>query len=476
MMIKRMTYFALVTLLSLVSCSKGATEPDVIAWGDGAIYFRPSLADVVSSRAQDMTLDRLESFQVTCFYMPDIEVGTFSPYFENATFIRNTTSGVPTFGALPEEGRRDWPGNDGVVRFFAFSPSLSVMADDNSAFENIEDKSSYFNFINTTGLHKENDKDRLTPSVGYRLGKIRINPDISKQYDFIAADVSGTKLTDFKDGVELAFSHRLCQVELRAWGDNEKYNFEIAGVRIGNPVVESTFVFADDAAGDKAKGWDITDAVKDKVEYLYQGAGNSVAGDKIIRINETEHNTQTSAVSIMGQGGCAMVIPTYNQKWEGSRDPNIEVTPYTTDKMYFSVLIRITDKIENDDLLYPFPDNPNGMTVIYYAVDQSDNIVSRLYANEDQGTFFTDPELQNPYIAGDGEVIKEFGWVAVPVEVDWKAGKRYIYTLDYTEGVGWRDPHDPAPGVKIFRDNVVIDLEIADWKEGKSTDVIVPWV
>ncbi|MDE6548576.1 MAG: fimbrillin family protein [Muribaculaceae bacterium] len=451
MNIKRVTYFALAAFAFAASCSKEAAEPNVYDWADGKIYFKTSLSDVAYSRAQDMTLDRLESFQVTCFNTADRytdQAGFLSPYFENATFIRNVNSGLGTYVSSPAEEPRDWPSNNGFLRFFAFSPSLSVMTDVNTALEATDNK-EYFNLINST------TQLQSSVNIGYRLGKVRINPDILHQFDFVTAEAAGTRLNDFMGGVELAFSHKLCQVELKAWGASEDYNFEIAGVRIGNPVVEGTFVFADDADKASAGRWDSgNQPVMDRVEYIYRGDKASGAetepsvGDRIFRINSQEHSSMEMAASIMGQGGCAMVIPTVNDRWEALADPNIGATPYSTDRMYFSILMRVTDK-GNGSVIYPYSGKNNGMVVISYAVDSSGNIVRQLYAGQAEGSYFYDPELQQPYVAAEGEEIKDFGWAAVPVDADWSAGKKYIYTLDYSAGIGLHDPADTDPGKPI---------------------------
>ena len=474
MKIKRVTYFALTAFVFAASCSKEAAEPGVYEWADGKIYFKTSLSDVASSRAQDMTLDKLESFQVTCFNTADRdkdEQGYLLPYFENATFVRKPNE---TYESSPSEEPREWPTNEGLLRFFAFSPSLSVMENGNSALEET-DESGYFNLINSS---TEEDSD---VAVGYRLGTVRINPDISRQFDFITAEASGERWKDFGGGVNLAFSHQLCQVELNAWGAGENYEFDIAGVRIGNPVVEGTFIFADEADPDVACKWDVTDGgFKDKVEYLYSCAGTTASadtqgsGDIIYRINSRTHNTAESAASIMGHGGCAMVIPTKNDKWEGTDDPNIGVASYSTDKMYFSILMRVTD-CKSGNVVYPYPGNKKGMKVISYVADRAGNIISRLYSGEREGTYFTDSELQLPYVAKDGEETMDFGWAAVPVDVDWSAGKRYVYTLNYSEGIGLHDPSDPEPGKLIVGQTPVEwSVSVGKWDYAEPNDDYTP--
>lgn len=482
MKLLRVTYIALATFISAVSCSKEAAEPDVYDWTDGAIRIRPSIADVTSSRALDMTLDSLESFQVTCFNAGDRQTdgtGFISPYFGNATFIRQSAPGsILTYVSSPAEGPLDWPAGGGTFRFFAFAPSLEVMAANSGISDDESDR--YFKLSNRTTA------DNTGLEIDYRLGAVRVNPDISAQYDFVIAEVTGDRWKDFGGGVELAFRHQMSQIELKAWGASTDYNFEIAGVRIGNPVVEDTFIFSDAVDPDASCAWSGADnTVKDKVEYLYRGATAADDGqsqlllDKIFAINPTEHNTLESAASIMGLGGCAMVIPTVNPKWEGLADPNIGITPYSTDKMYFSILLRVTDA--NTDLqLYPYLRDNSGMTVIPYAVDASGSIILRLYPGTAKGEYFTDRERQHPYVAVEGEEIKEFGWAAIPVDADWSAGKRYVYTLNYSEGIGVHDPQDPEPGKPIRgQANISWGVSVGNWSYATANpdyqpDVIVP--
>lgn len=465
----KVTYLALGAFLSAVSCTQETAEPDVYDWAAGEIFFKTSLTDVASSRADDMTLDRLESFQVTCFNTSDIEKdaeGFILPYFKNATFIRQTSPVGFAYVSAPSEGPLYWPEKDGLLNFFAFSPSCDVMAAGNSAVTGTD---RYFNLINTT----KEDNSRVV--IGYRLDKVRVNPDIASQFDFVTAETSGERWKDFTGGVELAFRHQMSQVELKAWGSGEEYDFEIAGVRLGNPVVEGTFVFSG-----PSEGWaDNEDATKDKVEYLYRsGVANADipdSGDRIFRINSSEHNTLESAASIMGRGGCAMVIPTVNPKWEGLADPNIGAMPYATGRMYFSILLRVTAP-SGVKPLYPYPGNPYGMTVIHYAVDRSGAITARLYPGEKEGEFFTDTSLQHPYMAAEGEEVKEFGWAAVPVDADWSAGKRYVYTLNYSEGIGLHDPQDPDPGKPIAMISAPVSwgVSVSSWQNAEKNEDFDP--
>lgn len=465
----RVTYIALGALLSAASCTQEAAEPEVYEWAKGEIYFRTSLADVSATRAMDMTLDKLGSFQVTCFNTGGFEkdaAGVILPYFGDATFVRESKTPIVTYISSPAEGPRDWPATDGLLKFYAFSPSRDVMKADNAAITD-NNKSNYFNLINNS------KESASTVSIDYKLGTVRVNPDISKQFDFVTASASGERWKDFANGVDLEFKHQMSRVELKAWGANPSYNFEIAGIRLGNPVVEGVFNFASGSSG----AWETSiNAVKEKVDYIYQAAGE---GDQIICINSTAHNTPATAETLMGNAGAAMVIPTVNAKWEGLAEQNIAVKPYSTDKMYFSVLLRVVGS-QNGNKLYPYPGNPNNMTVIYYAVTNSGKIISRLYPGDTPNTFYRDPTKQQLYTPVEGEEIKDFSWAAIPVDVEWEAGKSYVYTLNYSEGIGIHDPQDPDPGKPIVVEKPITwGVAVSNWdyavkNEDYNPDLNVP--
>ena len=474
MNIIRVTFFALVASVFAASCSEEAARTNVIDWEDGQIYFKTTLSAVASSRANDMTLEGLESFQVTCFYSGDIKIdasGIVFPYFEDATFIRTESpTGGLVYSSSPDEELRRWPGGDGKLKFLAFSPSRAAMAADNKAVEN-QSGEPFFYFINNT------TEIAALADVEYALDRVRINPDISRQFDFVTAEAAGERWVDFSNVIDLAFHHQLAQVELRAWGASDTYDFEIAGVRIGNPVVEGTFIFS--GSPSVSHQWLTVDhPVKDNVDYLYGDkqltSNDIITRDKIYFINDAEHNKYSDAASIMGLGGCAMVIPTVNGRWEGLADPNIAYTPYATDKMYFSVLMRVTESATGEQV-YPYSGNPYGMTVVYYAVNKSGTILSRVYPGSKEGEYFSDPALTMYFKAGQDIEIREFGWAAAPVDADWKAGKRYVYTLDYTEGIGVHDPDDPHPGKPIRgKASISWGVTVSDWETGSKTDVTVP--
>ena len=59
-----------------------------------------------------------------------------------------------------------------------------------------------------------------------------------------------------------------------------------------------------------------------------------------------------------------------------------------------------------------------------------------------------------------------YGWVAIPVDTQWKAGKKYIYTLDFSGGAGYVSPEDPEnPGNEILGESIKFSLNttVEEW-------------
>ena len=259
----------------------------------------------------------------------------------------------------------------------------------------------------------------------------------------------------------------MTRVALRAWGTNASYNVEIAGVRIGCPVIEGTFSFsavpdASEEGDNSVGGWILGESPeRNCVEYIFRESG-----DVVIPIDGHSNNSENTASSIMGNGGWSMVIPYNHKAWNHHDD-----APNTLKGMYFSVLLRITDK--SGIRLYPYPgysalddSDEQKMTVIYLAVEKaSGRVMKRLYKSGNR--YYTDTD----FIAGSGYVlpatqeIREYGWAALPIATDWKAGYEYTYLLDYSKGVGVHDPDDPNPGTPILNEVTVSTTTKDLWKD-----------
>ncbi|MDE6769741.1 MAG: hypothetical protein K2J78_08480, partial [Muribaculaceae bacterium] len=402
-----------------------------------------------------------------------------------------------------------WPSSEEAsqVEFFAYAPSLEEIKNaaltqldpDASNYQtllgNYENGIKFYNWCRDgVTLDPMNQENTTFAGVqlykGFKLGRFYVASDISKQVDFITAHISAPTPTtedESKIGVELKFRHQLSNIELRAFSGNQDYNIEIAGVRLGRPYTGGAiFNFCDaqgSASNPEGGQWGISkDPQRYPVEYIY-GAGdeiyrmgtyNNLTGGQVVAT--PAHSTAATALSIMGKGGNAMVLPTKNGAWTGEENPwiapkysaqtgnNDDPYPDRNPKawsadgegdMYFSILIRVTLKPTGSELttpqIYPYGNNTN-MNVVYLEKDKNSNkIIGRVPS-------------KTSTVGANNEIV-EFGWAAVPVGVNWERGKKYVYTLDFSDGVGVQDPEDPRPGTAIIGDGIKFSVSVVDWTE-----------
>lgn len=55
-------------------------------------------------------------------------------------------------------------------------------------------------------------------------------------------------------------------------------------------------------------------------------------------------------------------------------------------------------------------------------------------------------------------------WAAVPIDKAWEAGKKYVYTLDFSHGAGYVDPKDPKPGTPILGGPIKFTVNVTGWQ------------
>ncbi len=454
-------YFALASLLALSSCSQENAVDSERPAGNNRIYFRSYLPAVTQTRAEVITGSNFTTAQVTCFNPTDTDnidpdSGEITPYFTDERFEKADD------GRFFSSGGNDcrWPDSEHALHFFAYYPAADSMR---KAAGN-----EFFEFSNSSR--------NLNGSfnIDYRLEKFRVAPEIADQADFLTAYATGTLTKDSDAGIQLDFKHQLARIELAAWGNNEKYDFEIAGVRIGNPLVEADFNFTAHMPSSGSQALWLNTGTQAPVEHIF------APGEQIVAINKAagSHLTEATAAPIMGAGGPAMVLPMTEkiEAWEGKDDPSTATAgSYTTDKMYFSILLRV--KNSAGEVAYPYPNDRDGMSVVYLAVDKDGKVARRLYKIKD--LFYTSPKEDEAalYTSDGSEEICAFGWAALPVGAKWEAGKIYTYNLNYSTGIGWHDPDDPKPGEPIIeRGKIPFVVTVEDWvaAEGYDPNLNVP--
>ncbi|MBD5274864.1 MAG: fimbrillin family protein [Bacteroides sp.] len=442
------SYTLLAVSLFFSSCSQEESVR-VDAGNSGKIEFRASLP-LVATRATETTSSTLREFSVSGFIVEDSSDHT---YFLEKAFSKNETTGR----YVSADTTCRWPNNNDTVRFLALSPSCSEMRA-NGGFSETD-----FAFLH---------------SGSHRLANFRIAGDMASQTDFITAIATGRLIEDRDSGVSLDFKHQLSRIALKAWGDSNSFDLEIAGVRFGGVGVSGDFIFATDPAAAQGGEWESIG--KGTVEYIFR------AGDSIVTLNKSEGAPRSAeaAVSIMGSNvgegdgyaNSAMLIPASGPAWDptGNGDNGDD----HSDGTYFSVLMRVSDSTpygNNGETIYPYADDADGMEVIYLAVDKASgkSVRQRLYRMGEE--YFTDAALTAPYDPEANEAeVKAFGWAALPVACQWKPGYIYTYSLDYSYGIGLRPPLDPRPGEPILGDRIILDVKVEEWKEGTKTQVTVP--
>lgn len=78
-------------------------------------------------------------------------------------------------------------------------------------------------------------------------------------------------------------------------------------------------------------------------------------------------------------------------------------------------------------------------------------------------------------------IIGKYDWAAVAIPTNWEAGKKYTYTLDFSNGAGRVDPEkpkptDPAvdpndPGEPIFGSPIKFTVVVTPWEEAPGSDI-----
>ncbi len=438
-------FYHIISLISLPLLLSSCSEddfPDMSAGNE--ISFVASLPNVTSRTTYDVKSQFLSAgFTVSAICPEDDpdDDGILQTHFINQTVTRQVD------GIFRSDSCK-WPRNlagEGYLKFFAFHPSLNTMKQCAGVGEEC------FIYDNQT----KKDADGI--AYDFRLTKFRVAPDIFQQVDFVTAIGEGNKTAHIYSDIQLDFEHQLSCVELSAWGGSTLYDIEVAGWRVGGIVVEADFGLSTEIANpgeneNTIGEWFINDdSRRGYVDYVF------ASKDKVVRINASEHNTKETAVSLLGRGGKAMVIPQKQSMWDYKND--------RTDSpkgMYFSALVRITQHDGDHHCIFPSKDPKSQDYIVYLSVRKSDGeVIERLDKNGN--IYGTSTKYEIP----DTEELRYYGWAAAPAQVDWKPGYSYHYVLNYTNGVGVHDPYDHNPAATVVDwGGVEITTTTGEWSSG----------
>lgn len=426
----KLAHLILGSVFVLSSCSQDdvspATDPS-----DRRILFHTSLPEV-TSRASGITTN-LEYFHLTVFDESDdklISGGKINEYIDCLQINRSADSN----SYISDDCVWPAPGQESdKLHFFAYYPALS--------------KDAYL--FNAT--------EAASKTVEYQVKDFSVAPGIADQMDFVTAYASGSMADNMFSGISLKFRHQLSRIEVNVKGSHKSCDIEIAGVRIANACMQGTYVFPTDTIDGT---W--TDTSKGNAEYIFS------EGDTIVTVVAEEKSILSSKL-VEGYVNCAILIPSTYSAWDYTND-----AANVGRGMYLNVLLRIIDKTPtkgNGKQQYPYFDNSQGLNAlniprVYIAV--ANGVVTKhLYKNGNN--YFTDEDYTQPYNLSTGEVVKEFGWAALPISADWKPGHTYTYTLDYSSGIGLHGPDvkgnvSPKAGDPIISDRVGVSVSVNYWQ------------
>lgn len=74
----------------------------------------------------------------------------------------------------------------------------------------------------------------------------------------------------------------------------------------------------------------------------------------------------------------------------------------------------------------------------------------------------------------------DYDWAAVAINTNWEAGKKYVYTLDFSSGAGKVDPEKPdpidptdpfKPGEDILGKPIKFTVTVTDWVPAVQPDI-----
>jgi hypothetical protein len=266
-------------------------------------------------------------------------------------------------------------------------------------------------------------------------GSYTASTTIADQKDILVAFNSGSA-TDFESGVPLKFRHILSQIVIKADNaDKTKVDIEVADVRLNN--ISSTGTWAVPTASTAtALGYTPWSSVSTQVNYFTKVG--SFASPVML---------DGSAKDLTGADPLLLIPQQLNA-----------ATIASGTGQYISLLVRIK----------------KGTTLVY----------PRNNFKGDANTAFTSGSEPDYRTAGV-ENSEQWAWTAVDVNTNWEPGKKYIYTLHFTEnGYGKIDgtltggntnpgddgdstTQDPEPGDDVVDTPVklVLDVEVIDWEE-----------
>ena len=274
----------------------------------------------------------------------------------------------------------------------------------------------------------------------------QVKNELASQQDIIVAYNSGSG-SDFTSGVPLNFQHVMSQVIIKALNkDASNTKIEVAGIRLSNLKNTGTLTLPTSSTASGTFSWDSYTpwSVNNNTTYTYTDRGTDALA-LTLESNNTKIVTLTSAATQLTDTPFLLMPQT-----TGKAD--LTVRP-VNEGAYISVLIRVTNIYETETLA----------------------------AGQVRYPTWT--------IAGGAPAAgTQFAYVAIPVDIDWKAGYKYTYTLNFSkDGIGKVDPEFALnysgdgyptggasnPGEDVFDSPVSLffTVTVDEWTDGGNSSL-----
>lgn len=214
---------------------------------------------------------------------------------------------------------------------------------------------------------------------------------IPDQQDLVIGNADGSEATSATSGVNLDLKHVLSQIKIQALNRNPNLIYTIRGIRISTVATTGDLKYTTES-GDIA--W-----TKDGNALSNDGAVATTNRYEYIFKNEVKLGTDGTIKDLTEECGGAMLLPQSLTSWNG----NVVTGTDPVKGAYISLLL----SVKNKKGVYTYP--------------------------------------------VDATLDSHCGWAAVPVPaISWKAGSKYVYTLNMSAGCGMVDPVDPNENGKDY--------------------------
>lgn len=338
-----------VAVLLTAACSKdGASQFKV--YDSNAITFKVGV-----TKATAVTTANLEEFYVSA-YAAGYKLNN-GVYLDGRKFVK--AGDYATTGNYEANPACYWLGEH-ALNFMAYSP-VADLNGGSYVFVGNGDMATYAEAASARGIKN-----------------LTIYPTIKDQKDIVIAlpnDNGALKTYTVNDqgNITLTFDHVLSQVEIQAKNENDLFDYEVAGVRIGMVPSQGTLPLT----GADKNVW----TVSAKNTFSYEFA----SGEAAVALDGTPK-------SIMGQGGAAMLIPSASiAAWDPSEKTN------SSKGAFLAAKVKVTTKIGGNKV---FPENSDNYGWVAVPL-KDDNGALQTWTAGEKYTYTLDFTEGAGYVAPD---------------------------------------------------------------------------